>query len=92
MLAAAPRAVVLIWPRLAQLDPRHSEWIRIERYPDYQEALARSGRAAGAQVIDVGQVFRDSGRPFPALFLDDVHASPEGCRLVARAVAVALRR
>ena len=82
--------LLLVWPMRCQImkqyATRDAETAMCEAasYPAYLEAVASVGKAAGAKVLDLVQVFRDSGRQ--DLFGDCVHLSAAGYRLVAEKV------
>lgn len=85
---------MLDWPLKAQLmtqglseNPGEDEGIAT--YAQYESAAKAIADEAGIPLINVGQVFRQSGEQ--DLFLDEMHPTPEACRLVADAVWVRLQ-
>ena len=79
------------WPQIVQFQESGAPRLRIERTEAYQ-AVLRSVAAEGHGFVDVAEVFRRSGLALDALFLDDVHATPRGCELVAEAISAELLR
>ena len=91
LASRAPRAVFLIWPHRVQIEPSPTLPIRMQRLREYQRTIREVASAGGHDVVDVVALFQESGLPAPELFVDDVHASAAGCRLVADAVIASLR-
>ena len=56
----------------------------------YRTALERAASRCHAPLVNVVAAFRASGRSADALFLDQMHPTPEGHRILADAVALAL--
>ena len=58
----------------------------------YRQVIRDAAAAAGAQLVEGGQVFADTGRPASELWLDGVHPTAFGHRMLGRAVASTLTR
>ena len=87
----APVVVFVAWARRTALAPARKEVYPARRLRMYRDSiLAMEER--GHPVLDVETLFRESGIPPERLFLDAVHASEEGCRLVAQWLARRLRQ
>jgi hypothetical protein len=91
LASEAPVAVLLVWPLRRQLDPGFPDCFPVERYASYQEAV-RGLADRGHVVVDVEEAFRRSGLAPEKLYLDSVHASIAGSRLVAEALHTAISR
>ena len=76
---------VVVWPIVAQADPR-GPLGRHEGLPAYQETARQVARRHDAELVDLVPLVE--GRA--GLFIDDVHMSPRGYRRVANAVAEAI--
>jgi len=86
----APRAVLLVWPQRVQIEGRQAPAVVQHRLREYQAAIREVAESGDHTLIDVVDLFERSGLPASALYVDEVHASPRGCRIVADAVAEAL--
>lgn len=91
MAGAGIPTVLLAWPRRQLLDDAWAQRMPEERAHAYYEAVA-AVPAPGGAVVELLPVFRGSGLPPHEIYLDDVHLTPAGHRLVADAVAEAIRR
>jgi lysophospholipase L1-like esterase len=90
MCAHARACVVVAWPERKLLEPDHRSPVPATRSAAYYgQALAMRGD--GYRVVDVLDLFKKSGRTADELFLDNAHATPLGCKLVAEAVRVEVR-
>ena len=86
LASKAPVAVFLVWPLRSQLDPLSPERnLSMDRFAAYQKAI-REMAGSGHAVVDVVELFRNSGLPPGDLFVDTVHATPRGCQIIADAV------
>ncbi len=90
MRSAAAESVVVAWARRTDFDPRFGDALSSRAAP-YREAL-RNAFAADPRFVDMEQVFRESGRSAEELYIDNVHVTPLGNRIVAAAIDGALRR
>lgn len=90
MARGAPAAVIVAWPRRSVLDPPHLDPVPRERSAAYHRA-ALDLASEGLRVVDVAEVFKKSGVAPGDFYLDEVHATPLGCRLVGAAVAAAVK-
>jgi lysophospholipase L1-like esterase len=85
MCASARACVVIAWPGRKLLLPDFVCALPVSRLSEsYLRILGL--RSEGFRVVDVLDAFVTSRRSADDLFLDGVHASPLGCRLVADAV------
>jgi lysophospholipase L1-like esterase len=91
LASRAPRAVFLVWPQRVQVEPAPAPAVRMHRLREYHRTIRDVAREGGHDLVDVVELFKGSGASADELFVDDVHASALGCRLVADAVAAALR-
>jgi lysophospholipase L1-like esterase len=91
LASQAPVSVLLVWPLRCQIDPVFQDYFPVERYEAYQQVV-RSLADQGHLVLEVEQVFRRSGLPSEQLYLDSVHATVVGCRLIAEAIHKTISR
>ena len=90
LAASAPRTIFLVWPMWQQLEPRFVPGFPITRLAEYQE-IVRGLSAEGHEVLDIGEVFTGSREPISSFYIDEVHASEQGSRLIADALHALLR-
>jgi hypothetical protein len=55
----------------------------------YREVMRRTAKACGAPIVELPEAFATQGQPF--LFLDEMHPSPPGHALMAKAIEQTLR-
>jgi hypothetical protein len=79
--------VFVISPVPADLEGPASAEVQI-----YRQVIRDAAGAASAELVEGGEVFAHTGRPASELFLDGVHPTALGHRMLGRAVAKTLSR
>jgi lysophospholipase L1-like esterase len=96
--SGAPRSVLLVWSLRRQLQPDRASGpivgtmrgFPLTRFAAYQEVI-RGLQSAERIVVDVGEVFLESGHDLESLFCDSIHASELGHRVLAKTLNKVLR-
>jgi lysophospholipase L1-like esterase len=76
---------LIVWPNPTQIT---EPWDAPLDPKTYQSLIFEAGKRSSAKIIDLRQPFHDAPQP---VLVDNVHASPAGCRIVAECVARQLK-
>ena len=77
--------IFLAWPRRSLLDDSYEDPMPAMRSRAYRNEVLRM-RERGHEVVDLLEVFRESGVAVDEIFSDEVHVSVVGARIVSEAL------